>query len=63
MSLVRSPIKRIDIQDSTNIYLKNLDTLSFLRRLNEIKGRSAKNFENKPLLRKNVISFEANSNI
>lgn len=61
MSTTKSPKRVLYLEDSTNIYLKNLDTLSFMRRLNEIKERSTKCFENKFSHRKNALSIEANS--
>lgn len=63
MSLINSPKKIISLEDSTNVYVKNLETLSFMRRLNEIRGRSTKFIENKSSHRKNMLSFDANSNI
>jgi hypothetical protein len=63
MSLIKSPKIVISLEDSTNIYLKNLENLSFMMRLNEIKGRTTNFTENKPCHRKNVVSFDANSNI
>lgn len=63
MSQIKSPKKIVYIEDSTNIYLKNLESLSYMRRLNEIKERSTKYIRNKQSHRKTMHSFDANSNI
>lgn len=63
MSLIKSPKRVISLEDSTNVYLKNVETLSYMRRLNEIKGRPAKYTESKPSHHKNGLSFDNRSKI
>ena len=59
MSLTKSPFSK---DDSTNLYLKNLDTLAFFRKLNHIKERENRFLELQPILttkKKNPFNFNS----
>lgn len=56
-----SPLKHINLEDSTNKYLKNLETLAFMKKLNHIKDRHNKFFDPKNIINKKNVSSISNS--
>ncbi len=57
MSTMKSPSKVSNLQDSTNIYFRNLDTLNFMKKLNKIRERENQFLEPKKTHKKNVNSM------
>ena len=64
MSLIKSsPMRKTCLEDSTNIYFKNLETLAFMKKLNNIKNRNSQYTEKNQTPKKISASFANSKNI
>lgn len=63
MSLIKSPARVISLEDSTNMYFKNRETLTYMKKLETIKNREKQFVNIKPILRKSLHSCESDSKI
>jgi len=63
MSLIKTPARVISLEDSTNMYFKNRETLTYMKKLETIKNREKQFNDIKPILRKTLQSGESDGKI